>query len=458
MSNAKKTSTSKSSSTTAARRSEPTSKKQANESNLRQQVLDDLRRVARDNPGITLTRNFYRANATFTEKVWQRFFGTFTGFMEAAELKMQAADPELQETNVIDGNKWEVTLPKTRISTLEELIEHCKVDTSIWFCERFVVNKWEVGAKNLAGKIEVEPLFQVKATMVRKVEVAAFKREVESLIRKMKANAPHPAVSYPRTKKTGYMLEINIPDLHAGKLSWSRETGYQNYDLSAAIATFRRALRHLLARVAHITFDQILLVVGNDLLHSDDLEGRTTSGTYVNVDGRYHKCFEAVRDLKIEVIEQLRRLAPVKVISCPGNHDTKVAWHVADSLSMYFRNYKDVTFDKDPTPRKFHKHGDVMLMFTHGHGGKRKDYPLSMATQERQMWGSSRFCEVHTGHLHQTRNEEFFGVRVRVLSALCPPDAWHSNNNFIGNLLCAEAFVWHETDGLTDIVFYNEAA
>jgi hypothetical protein len=51
--------------------------------------------------------------------------------------------------------------------------------------------------------------------------------------------------------------------------------------------------------------------------------------------------------------------------------------------------------------------------------------------------------------------QEFHGVRVRVLPALCEPDAWHANNNFVGNLRTAESYVWNKDKGLINMSFYN---
>ena len=105
--------------------------------------------------------------------------------------------PTLVETDDIAGDKRTITLPRTNIQTLEELIQHCQVDTTIWEVERFVVNKWEVAMKPAAytelfdvetggensvvntvplwqrDKGNTEPiheqLFQVKAFLRRKV-------------------------------------------------------------------------------------------------------------------------------------------------------------------------------------------------------------------------------------------------------------------------------------------------
>ena len=75
--------------------------------------------------------------------------------------------PVLAETSEVTGNTWTISLPKTRIRTLEELIKFCEVDLSIWKVDRFICNKWEVGAKNADDELVIRPLFQVKAFLSR---------------------------------------------------------------------------------------------------------------------------------------------------------------------------------------------------------------------------------------------------------------------------------------------------
>ena len=46
------------------------------------------------------------------------------------------------------------------------MVKHCRIDLSTWEVERFLCNKWEVGAADKhEGRLKaivVEPLFQVK--------------------------------------------------------------------------------------------------------------------------------------------------------------------------------------------------------------------------------------------------------------------------------------------------------
>jgi 3',5'-cyclic AMP phosphodiesterase CpdA len=252
------------------------------------------------------------------------------------------------------------------------------------------------------------------------------------------------------------MLEINISDHHFGKLAWPSETGHEPYDVQIAQAMFMRALNTLIERSRGYKFDQILFVVGNDLLNSDNAENTTTAGTVVTTDIRYHKTFRTVRYTLIEAIEKLKLIAPVKVLVVPGNHDQLAAWHMGDSLESWYRSDKNVTVENDPRYRKYHEFGKVLLAFTHGDKGS--NYPMLMASEEPEAWARTKFREVHTGHRHCDKVTEDHGVKVRILPALCPADDWNSSNGYVSNQRQAEAFIWNKDQGLIATVIYNDDA
>lgn len=367
---------------------------------------------------------------------------------------------KLTESSEVKGDVWQISLPKTSIHTLEELLKYCEVDLSVWEVERFVCNKWEMGyisKKSEEGnEADSIPLFQVKAFLRKRRDLESVKKEIESL-KELAKDFSWPKSKKPtKEKSSGLMLEVNIPDLHMGKLAWGLETGGPNYDVKISEATFNRALETLISRTAGYAFDEVLFVIGNDLLNSDDIEGRTTSGTYVSSDARYHKTFAAARTMIIRAVARLKQIAPVKVIPVYGNHDRLSSWHLADSIEMFYSGDDTVTVDNRPRTRKYHSFGKVLLMFTHGDKGKRTDYPLTMATEEPELFGKSLYRECHTGHTHMTKLDEQHGVRVRVLPALCPADDWHSQNFFVGNQRSAEAYVWDKEEGLLSIVFHTE--
>lgn len=396
-----------------------------------------------------------------------------------------------QQTITTTDKTLEINLPGTTIHTLDQLIAKFQVDLSVWECKRFVANKWEVVLKppayteiftvtkpnstkstvaEVTNTIPMwqrdkdnttplhESLYQVKAFFEKKFAVVAAKRELEELKRLGKDHAPVPRYVKKPANLEGGMLEINFTDHHFGKLSWGLETGYANYDVKISTQVFHRALDTTLDRSPFSTYKEIWFVVGNDLFNADDTQGRTTSGTQVESDVRHEKTYVTVRTILIQAIEKLRHLAgKVKVVVVPGNHDHNATWHLGDSLEVYFSKYDDVEVDNHPCPRKYHTFGQTLIMYTHGDKGKIKDLPLLMAAEKSSMFGATKFHEIHTGHIHTLRVDEQHGIRVRTLPALCPPDAWHAENGYVGNLRSSESFVWDEQEGLIGIVIYTDS-
>jgi hypothetical protein len=361
------------------------------------------------------------------------------------------------ESVVEQGNERTVTRATSEhVRTLEDLVRVCEIDLSTWEVVEWHANKWEMGYKDGLQKARTLPLFQVKARLRRKVELVAARAEIESLKAAAKQEiVPRRRLLRPAVHvgKHGNMLEIDIFDLHLGKLAWAKETGYENYDLKIARRLFEDALEVLIARTNSHRYDMVVLPVGNDFFHTDNLVSETTGGTRQDCEGRFHKTARIGREMMVHAIERLRHIAPVKAIVAPGNHDQLSSWHLGDSLECYFHRDGDVAIDNYPTLRKYVEFGKVMLMFTHGNRGKQPDYPLVMATEQPEMWGRTRFREAHLGHLHKTHVlsgpsvSENHGARVRIISSLCATDAWHAEMQFVGNLRQAEAFVWNEHEG-----------
>jgi hypothetical protein len=107
-----------------------------------------------------------------------RHYRTRHGLESLGESHAQIVHDEQENTLTVSSTA-------ARIKSLDDLLVACKVDLTVWQVERYVVNKWEVGAKvaekNLewasgvisgtlksSGGLTVEPLFQVKAWLVRR--------------------------------------------------------------------------------------------------------------------------------------------------------------------------------------------------------------------------------------------------------------------------------------------------
>jgi hypothetical protein len=374
--------------------------------------------------------------------------------MDFFELDEPEEEP-VKETQSFKGDIWEISIPKTDIHTEVQLVDYMQIDLQKWEIIECTFNKWSMGTAG-GGK---QSLFQVKARCKLRRNIVDAKNEIAALREEAK-NTVRPVV-YPMDREpvdSGLVLEIAIFDLHFGKQSWSQETLDRPYDVKITEVMFFRALERIIERSKGFKYEKVLFIVGNDLLHSNDLDSKTANGTIVDSDGRFQKAYVTARKAMVAAIERLRSIAPVHVLVCVGNHDRFSAWTLGDSLESWFHNDPDVVIDNGPALRKYFQWGDVGLLFTHGDEGKRQDFPLLFATERSEMFGQTKFREVHTGHNHTTKTEEFHGVRVRIISSLSTADSWHASKGFKGALRTAEAFVWSKTEGLIAQYTYSDDA
>lgn len=110
---------------------------------------------------------------------------------EVITLKATDVPPEIMKTaGKDDPNYTEIETTDARIKTLDQLIAAARIDLDVWSVERWIVNKWEVGAKTARrkltwenglivdgflddpGELTVEPLYQIKAWLIRKKPIA----------------------------------------------------------------------------------------------------------------------------------------------------------------------------------------------------------------------------------------------------------------------------------------------
>ena len=102
------------------------------------------------------------------------------------------------------------TITTKRIRTLADLVEICEIDTNEWIIDHWVANKWEMGAKDADDKLQIEPLFQVKAWLKPRKQEKALERIAADLMADAKRHAPqYKRIKYP--KPESHLYEIDFP-------------------------------------------------------------------------------------------------------------------------------------------------------------------------------------------------------------------------------------------------------
>lgn len=373
--------------------------------------------------------------------------------------------------NVRTGNADVTIVTNKRIKTLAQLLQVCEVDSSEWEVLSYEVNKWEVGRKDKSldwqvtegsvtkgvakdsGRIFVEPLFQVKAKLIRKKLATDLDKQKAALLKELKAYAPVVAYTPPKTKKkTGKLLEIAIFDPHFGKLAWREETD-EDYDLKIAESRVKKAVKELLSRVNLNDVERILLPIGNDLINIDNRHNTTFAGTPQDSDCRYMKIIKTVKRVLIELIDELSAIAPVDVIVVPGNHDTTSCFMIGEILEAFYHSNKRVYIDNVPKLRKYYQYGLTGIQLTHGDQEKHTELGMIFAAEQAQLWAATRFRFCQLGHFHKNKKlnfvsvDEFQGFQVQTIPSLSGTDFWHKSKGY-NSLKQAKAFLFDSNEGL----------
>jgi predicted phosphodiesterase len=350
-----------------------------------------------------------------------------------------------------------------RIITTDDLLNVYSISLEDWEVEKQILNTWEVGAKGPDNKIVTTPLFQVKVWLKNK-KSTVLNNLREEFIEDIKRLSPKvEKITYKqKVDKAPLLLELNIFDLHLGKIAWSEETT-QDYNLEIASNVFNQCIEEFLDEISNKNIERIVFPIGNDFFNSDRSHpfNSTTKGTPQEEDARWQKTFRLGRQLLVDAINKLQQIAPVDVIMVPGNHDFERNFYLGDSLEGWFYNNENVTVDNSANPRKYYKYGEVLIGYTHGNEEKVTDLPLIMANEKPNDWALSTFREFHLGHEHRKKEikfkstEEYQGVIIRYFNSLSATDSWHHKRGYIGAKRSAEALLWDKTKGLKNNLYFT---
>lgn len=395
-----------------------------------------------------------------------------------------------QQNNVfpietIKGNKTsveeksthtEITYSGNQIKTLDALLDAMEVDRNIWEVKSKVVNSWDTTAFNEVDGIKT-PIthtnFQVKARL-EKIKEEADSRNVANIFKELVKDYKPPLSAYnspasdnTKQKLENNLLEINLFDLHIGKLGWAGEVD-ENYDTKIAVARFQDAIKNLIKRAEGFEYSKILFPIGNDFFNSDNLHNTTTKGTPQDEDLRWQKTFKMGCQLIVDGINLLKSTGvPVDVLIVPGNHDFERSYYLGTVIEAWFRDDKQVNVNNAANPRKYYEFGEVLIGLTHGNEEKESSLPLLMASEMKEAWGRTTFHEWHLGHFHRKRNinyavfdkaqmlNEDYGVIVRYLSSLSGTEEWHYKKGYVGSSKAGEAFIWNDKTGMIGHLNFN---
>lgn len=266
------------------------------------------------------------------------------------------------------------------------------------------------------------------------------------IIEDIKAYAPKfPTIE--RTKdKNSYLLVLDPADIHVGKLCTAFESG-EPYNNQIAVQRVLEGVKGILQKVSSFNIDKILFIGGNDILHIDNANRTTTSGTPQDTDGMWYNNFLIAKQLYIEVLEILIGVADVHFTFNPSNHDYTNGFFLAQLIEVYFKDCKNITFDCSIAHRKGFRYYKNLIGTTHGDGAKQQDLPLLMAVEFSREWAETKHRYIYTHHVHHKTSKDYAGITIESLRSPSGTDSWHHRNGFCHSPKAVEGFLHCKENG-----------
>ncbi len=376
-----------------------------------------------------LAKKYNFATEDAARGVWRRFQEKGVRPIPGAERKVNIEKGILDSTITLDFE------PKDHIA----LAKAHKVDLTKYYIAGYWSKQLDSGKFTSSVRAQI---IDLDTDLIRQKELL-----LEELKGEMEWFETAPRLS--NTNKLAY--EINIPDIHFGKLAWAAESG-EDYDIEIAENRYQEAVQGLLEYVDSAKLGKIIFPIGNDMINIDSRKNETFAGTKQDSDSRFFKIVQVVKRILIKTINSLSLIAPVDVIVISGNHDPESMFMIGEILDAYYHSNKDVTIDNSPKQRKYAKFGITGFQYTHGNEENHKDLGLIFATEQPKLWAETkqRICKV--GHFHKSKKlsyvsvDEFQGFRVQILPSLSGSDAWHSSKGY-NSLKQAKGFLYDKDKG-----------
>lgn len=191
---------------------------------------------------------------------------------------------------------------------------------------------------------------------------------------------------------------------------------------------YQETLKETLDIINSRRWEEILFVVGQDMLHHDNFRSQTASGTVIQNADMVKAWADAKRFYYTMIEEALDNANNVKVMFSKGNHDESMGWAF---VQLLMERFPQCEFDDTFVERKVHTFEQIFIGVTHGDKARKnldklfpKEFPME--------WAKATTHEIHTGHFHVEDAKDVFGMMVRTLATRNKTDQWHKDNGFVG--------------------------
>lgn len=313
------------------------------------------------------------------------------------------------------------------------VIEAMGFDSNKFSIERITANRWWTdGIKDNEDVIKRIKSGQIKVHLKQK----KFEFTEESMNELLeKANIKPVWVDESVDKPSG-LLELTLTDMHMGKNTY---------------ADYKPQQDKIMRWIRSKEWEEILIPIGNDLFHWDNVNGTTTAGTQVGFEPNLELAWEDAIKFYFPIIEEaIRKSVDVYIPYIKGNHDATLGWAFS---KMMEKTFPQANVDTTINNYKLHTWKQIAIGLSHGNEPKDfNKYSKIFNDLYRIELAKAEVREIHLGDKHHQMITDEFGIVTRGLSTASKLDNWHYNNGFIGSSKCFQAFIYTE-DAIEAMLF-----
>lgn len=245
------------------------------------------------------------------------------------------------------------------------------------------------------------------------------------LLDAIRENTTPVSVNYKSSKTAEErMLEINLADMHFGLPN-----------------NYFGVLDELIDIINSHSYEEINIVIGQDLFHNDDFRGRTSKGTLIEKVDMTNAWSDAKHFYYNVIDKALDHSDHVNLIYVKGNHDESFAWAFVQMLGVIFPM---LNVDDSMNRRKRIHWKRCFIGLTHGCEtmSKPNDLRGQFTIKFPEEFAKSTVREIHCSHLHHEKESDVYGVMVRRLSTANMEDEWSDDSGFVGAHKRFMVFEW----------------
>lgn len=223
------------------------------------------------------------------------------------------------------------------------------------------------------------------------------------------------------------------------------------YDMHLPLFDHTKSVERLLDIIERRKWEEINIVIGQDLFHNDDMRGRTSSGRIIEkVD--VPAAWNMARSIWFSVIDTaICQSERVNLIYSIGNHDESLSWCFVQMLKD---RYPQINVDDRLKQRKNIHWNGCFIGLTHGHYAKSRVQDLrgQFTIEFPEEFSNSTVREIHAGHLHHESEGDLYGVMIRRLSRSGGTDQWSEDEGYVGAHERFMVFEW--MPGRLNAIYY----